>query len=212
MPDRLTVNWWLIRDWDAAAGAPIWANAESRTTNTGQCGTGELDNGYTVVTGPTCDSEYYVRMRARIQSPRLDHRDDWTHWSDPRPLTSYNRDRSNQQSVQQYVQESGPESSAPQSAVLEAVTIKVPAEANVEPALTVSAANLPLSHGGREFSFELHFSENVKMGFLSMRDGVFDVTITLPATRSCSAPGAVCAHSGQKLSEGLVLRVGGPGG
>ncbi len=120
MPDRLTVNWWLIRDWDDDAGAPIWAdvyeiqyvaledenditpawsNAQTRRVNRGDWGEGEDGNAYADIGGLTCEKEYYVRMRAFIDSPRLAHLGHWTRWSDTWPRTSYIRDRTNQARV-----------------------------------------------------------------------------------------------------------------
>lgn len=43
--------------------------------------------------------------------------------------------------------------------------------------LTASVQSAPASHDGSEaFTFELRFSEDIKMGFQTMRDHVFDVT------------------------------------
>ena len=43
--------------------------------------------------------------------------------------------------------------------------------------LTASVQSAPASHdGSTTFTFELHFSENIKMGFKTMRDRVLDVT------------------------------------
>ena len=42
--------------------------------------------------------------------------------------------------------------------------------------LTVRFESLPESHDGSEFTFELHFSEEIEMSFVNMRDDVLDVT------------------------------------
>ena len=42
--------------------------------------------------------------------------------------------------------------------------------------LTVRFESLPESHDGSEFKFELHFSEEIEMSFVNMRDDVLDVT------------------------------------
>ena len=42
--------------------------------------------------------------------------------------------------------------------------------------LTVRFESLPESHDGSEFTFELHFSEEIDMSFVNMRDDVLDVT------------------------------------
>ena len=41
--------------------------------------------------------------------------------------------------------------------------------------LTASFEALPESHDGSEFTFELHFSEEIEMSFVNMRDDVLDV-------------------------------------
>ena len=42
--------------------------------------------------------------------------------------------------------------------------------------LTARFESMPESHDGSEFTFELHFSEEIEMSYVSMRDDVFDVT------------------------------------
>ena len=42
--------------------------------------------------------------------------------------------------------------------------------------LTARFEALPESHDGSEFTFEIHFSEEIEMGFVNMRDHVLDVT------------------------------------
>ena len=42
--------------------------------------------------------------------------------------------------------------------------------------LTASFEALPASHDGSEFTFELHFSEEIEMSYVNMRDDVLDVT------------------------------------
>ena len=42
--------------------------------------------------------------------------------------------------------------------------------------LTVRFESLPESHDGSEFTFELHFSEEIEMSFVNLRDDVLDVT------------------------------------
>ena len=42
--------------------------------------------------------------------------------------------------------------------------------------LTVRFAALPESHDGSGFTFEIHFSEEIEMGYVNMRDDVLDVT------------------------------------
>ena len=42
--------------------------------------------------------------------------------------------------------------------------------------LTVRFESLPESHDGSEFKFEIHFSEEIDMSFVNMRDDVLDVT------------------------------------
>ena len=42
--------------------------------------------------------------------------------------------------------------------------------------LTARFAALPASHDGSEFTFELHFSEEIEISFATLRDDVFDVT------------------------------------
>ena len=42
--------------------------------------------------------------------------------------------------------------------------------------LTASFQSMPESHDGSEFTFEVHFSEEVEMSYVNMRDDVLDVT------------------------------------
>ena len=42
--------------------------------------------------------------------------------------------------------------------------------------LTAHFESMPESHDGSEFTFELHFSEEIEMSYVNMRDDVFDVT------------------------------------
>ena len=42
--------------------------------------------------------------------------------------------------------------------------------------LTARFESMPESHDGSEFAFEVHFSEEVEMSFVNMREDVFDVT------------------------------------
>ena len=42
--------------------------------------------------------------------------------------------------------------------------------------LTARFEAMPESHDGSEFTFEVHFSEEVEMSFVNMREDVFDVT------------------------------------
>ena len=42
--------------------------------------------------------------------------------------------------------------------------------------LTARFESMPESHDGSEFAFELHFSEEIEMSYVNMRDDVFDVT------------------------------------
>ena len=42
--------------------------------------------------------------------------------------------------------------------------------------LTARFESMPESHDGSEFTFEVHFSEEIEMGFVNMRDDVLDVT------------------------------------
>ena len=42
--------------------------------------------------------------------------------------------------------------------------------------LTARFEMMPESHDGSEFTFELHFSEEIEMSFVNLRDDVLDVT------------------------------------
>ena len=98
-----------------------------------------------------------------------------------------------------------------------------------EPALTASFEGLPEAHDGEErFHFRVAFSENIGIGFRSMRDDSFtvdggevtgarrvdrrhdlwritvepdgegDVTVTLAAGRECAVSGAICTRGGDR--------------
>ena len=110
-------------------------------------------------------------------------------------------------------------------------------------ALTASFTDTPAEHaGGGSFRFRVEFSEDIRIGYRTMRDRVFTVTngevagarrvnrrrdlwemtvvpdsnapvaIHLPATQSCSATNAVCTAAGQPLSTALSATVSGPAG
>ena len=98
-----------------------------------------------------------------------------------------------------------------------------------EPALTASFEGLPEAHDGEEgFHFRVAFSEDIGIGFRSMRDDSFtvdggevtkarrvdrrhdlwritvepdgegDVTVTLAAGRECAVSGAICTRGGNR--------------
>ena len=98
-----------------------------------------------------------------------------------------------------------------------------------EPALTASFEDLPEAHDGEEgFHFRVAFSEEIGIGFRSMRDDSFtvdggevtrarrvdrrhdlwritvepdgegDVTVTLAAGRECAVSGAICTRGGDR--------------
>ena len=98
-----------------------------------------------------------------------------------------------------------------------------------EPTLTASFEGLPGAHDGEEaFHFRVAFSEEIGIGFRSMRDDSFtvdggevtkarrvegrhdlwritvepggegDVTVTLPAGRECAVSGAICTRGGDR--------------
>ncbi len=98
-----------------------------------------------------------------------------------------------------------------------------------EPALTASFEGLPEAHDGEEgFHFRVAFSEDIGIGFRSMRDDSFtvdggevtrarrvdrrhdlwritvepdgegDVTVTLAAGRECAVSGAICTRGGDR--------------
>lgn len=109
------------------------------------------------------------------------------------------------------------------------------------PALTASFESLPTRHAGpgRNFTFELRFSADIKMSYVTVRDDLLvtrahihraqrivrgsnqrwmitasahsldDVVITLPATTDCTSPVAVCTHDEKKLSEGVSVTIPG---
>ncbi len=109
-------------------------------------------------------------------------------------------------------------------------------------ALTASFLDLPQTHDGSAFTFELAFSaEPHDLGYKTLRDSAFavthgavtgvrrlnppsniaweitvapggddDVTVTLPATTNCAAPGAICAEDERMLSAPLSATVEGP--
>ena len=108
--------------------------------------------------------------------------------------------------------------------------------------LTVSLENEPTSHDGSgSFTFDLRFSEEVKLSYKNLRDHGFtvtggtvtkaerldkpsnirwritvkpdstaDVTVVLPITTDCDAPGAVCTEAGSALSNTISVAVLGP--
>ena len=112
---------------------------------------------------------------------------------------------------------------------------------HVEP-LTASFSDMPDEHDGTVFYFDLSFSENVAAGYAKVRDafsvdggkaneakrktqgsnqnwtirvkphGSGSVSITLPATTSCSAAKAICTDDGRKLSGSTSATVLGPVG
>ena len=102
-------------------------------------------------------------------------------------------------------------------------------ETTARPALTASFEGVPESHDGEEaFRFRVAFSEDIGIGYRSMRDDSFtvsegavtgarrvdgrndlwemtvepasdgDVTITLPAGRECQVSGAICTKGGEQ--------------
>ena len=105
---------------------------------------------------------------------------------------------------------------------------------------------MPSEHNGSEFTFELHFSENVKTGYAKVRDHAFTldeadivtakrknpqsadknkawtitvepdgndtISITLPATTSCSSNRGICTADERKLSHSTSATVEGPVG
>ena len=108
------------------------------------------------------------------------------------------------------------------------------------PPLTASLENAATSHdGSTAFTFELRFSEEVKLSYKTLRDHSFTVTkakrleqgsnigwritvvpdgnaavtIVLPVTTDCNATGAICTRddSDRPLSNRLEITVSGPG-
>ena len=109
-------------------------------------------------------------------------------------------------------------------------------------ALTASVENLPAAHdGATAFTFELRFSEEIRISFRTLRDDAFtvtgstvtgarrlekgsnlrweimvlpdsdaDVSITLPAGRTCNQTGAVCTADGKPLSNHVEATIPGP--
>ena len=108
--------------------------------------------------------------------------------------------------------------------------------------LTATFSNVPASHSGSgEFTFDLAFSENLELSYITLRDhalteddhgpvtkaqrkvqgsnqtwtitiepkGNGAITITLPATTDCAAPGAICTSDGRKLSNLTTIVVPG---
>ena len=107
--------------------------------------------------------------------------------------------------------------------------------------MTARTEDAPETHNGADaFTFRILFSEEIKIKFTYFRDhslevtggsvtgaqGVdgrrdlweitvepdsnADVSIALPADRPCDE-GAICTSDGRRLSNALVLTVGGPG-
>ena len=58
-------------------------------------------------------------------------------------------------------------------------------------------------HGGQDSNFEREM--HVRPG------GNGDLNVALPASKDCSADGAICAEDGRKLSTRLEFTVSGPG-
>ena len=113
----------------------------------------------------------------------------------------------------------------------------------VIPPLTASPHDVPSSHDGSStFTFELRFSEEFQLSYVTLRDHAFtvtggevvkarrlvkgsnirweisvspdsngDVTVVLPATEDCDAPGAICTEDGRMLSNRVEFTVSGPG-
>ena len=100
---------------------------------------------------------------------------------------------------------------------------EAPAQGTASNALDARFLEVPFSHGGAAFTFELDFQEEVSLSYVTLRDAAFtvvngeiesasrvtagsnevwkitidpdgtgDVTVTLPASTDCSAPGAFC--------------------
>ena len=130
-------------------------------------------------------------------------------------------------------------------AILDHVGASIAGEAATTPALTAEFRNLPDSHKGpgqgprHRFTFELHFSHDIAMSYVTVRDDLLsirarvdkarrlvqgsnkgweitvspvsydDIVITLPATEDCTSPVAVCTSGGQKLETGISAIVPG---
>ena len=126
-------------------------------------------------------------------------------------------------------------------AILDHAGASIAGEAATAPALTAEFTNLPASHmgPGRPFTFELHFSHNIKMSYRTVRDDLLsmrarvdrarrltapsnmgweitvspisydDIVMTLPATADCTSETAVCTSTGQKLETGISALVPG---
>ena len=63
--------------------------------------------------------------------------------------------------------------------------------------LTASFHGVPAEHDGETpFTFELRFSEEVSLSYVTVRDSAFTVT----NGRACNAQGAVCTAAGKQLS------------
>ena len=108
--------------------------------------------------------------------------------------------------------------------------------------LTASFLDLPQTHDGSAFTFELAFSEEPHdLSYVMLRDSAFqvthgevtgvrrlnppsdiaweitvapagnaDVTVTLPGTTNCAAPGAICTEDGRGIAEPVEATVEGP--
>ena len=109
--------------------------------------------------------------------------------------------------------------------------------------LTAKFLDTPSSHDGQTaFTFELRFSEQFDLSYVTLRDHAFtvtggevtkarrleqgsnvrweihvqpdgngSVTVVLPVTTDCDAPGAVCTADGRMMSNRNELTVNGPG-
>ena len=107
------------------------------------------------------------------------------------------------------------------------------------PPLTARFELVPATHDGTNFTFEVHFSEEFPLSWGSVRraftvqrgtlvrasrvgsgsqrweieidpEDNYTVVVTLPATSSCDASGAICAPDGRPLSIGDTATVEGP--
>ena len=125
--------------------------------------------------------------------------------------------------------------SSGRDAILDHRGASIAGEPATAPALTAECRNVPASHQGpgRSFTFEIHFSAEIRMSERTMQDDLLsmraqvdevrrvtegsnmgweltvspvsydDVVITLPATADCTAATAVCTSTGQKLETGI---------
>ena len=129
--------------------------------------------------------------------------------------------------------------SSGRDAILSHAGASIAGEAATAPPLTAEFRNLQASHQGpgHPFKFQLHFSHEIRMSYVTVRDDLLsmrarvdgakrvsrgsnlgweitvspisydDIVITLPATTDCSSTTAVCTSTGQKLEAGISTLV-----